>query len=207
MASFPKPPTLNDDQRAHEIYRKAAVIFRSRGFDATSMGDIAEAVDLTKGGLYYYIKGKEAMLFAIMCFAAGRFESSVLEPTAAISDPAERLAQMIAAHVKLVIAEPAPILVLFDEGGGLNAQHRAAINDRKAGHKKVWQGVIEQVMAESSVLDLDAAIVTEVILSLVDGVVRWYQADVDQEALIEQVQRMGLNAVRGASSQPNLAAV
>jgi TetR/AcrR family transcriptional regulator, cholesterol catabolism regulator len=206
MASFPKPPTLNDDQRAHEIYRKAAVIFRTKGFDATSMGDIAEAVDLTKGGLYYYIKGKEAMLYAIMCFAAGRFEQQVIEPTLAIADAAERLRRMIALHIQLVISDPAPILVLFDESGGLNTPHRAAIKERKAEYKRIWQSVIKNVMAEAGVKDLEAAIVTEVILSLVDGVVRWYQPGVDREALVAQIQRMGLSAVRGtATSLPVVA--
>ncbi len=126
MANFPKPPTLNDDERAVDIYRKAAKIFRSKGFDATSMGDIAEAVDLTKGGLYYYIKGKEALLFAIMSFAMSSLETRVVHPVAAVADPEDRLARMIAAHVVLALDEPASMLVLADEDEGLNAQHRRA---------------------------------------------------------------------------------
>lgn len=62
MPSFQKPPTVNDDERAQDIYRRAAEIIYEKGFEATSMGDIADSVDLTKGGLYYYIKGKQALL-------------------------------------------------------------------------------------------------------------------------------------------------
>ena len=68
MPTYQKPPTVNDDARAVDIYREAARIISEKGFDATSMGDIAETVDLTKGGLYYYIKGKKALLYAIMNF-------------------------------------------------------------------------------------------------------------------------------------------
>ena len=45
--------------RADDILRAAAEIICRKGFDATSMSEIARAVDLTKAGLYYYIRGKQ----------------------------------------------------------------------------------------------------------------------------------------------------
>lgn len=200
MANFPKPPTLNDDERAVDIYRKAAKIFRSKGFDATSMGDIAEAVDLTKGGLYYYIKGKEALLFAIMSFAMSSLESRVVQPAGAFSDPEERLAKMIAAHVLLALDEPAPMLVLADEDEGLNAQHRAQMRERKGKYSAAFRETIEGVLRSHAGLQRDPRVATEVILSLVGGVVRWFDpaAGIEREDVIRQVQEMGLDAVRGA---------
>lgn len=200
MANFPKPPTLNDDERAVDIYRKAAKIFRSKGFDATSMGDIAEAVDLTKGGLYYYIKGKEALLFAIMSFAMSSLETRVVHPVAAIADPEDRLARMIAAHVLLALDEPAPMLVLADEDEGLNAQHRAQMRERKGKYSAAFREAIEGVLENHAELRRDPRVATEVILSLVGGVVRWFDAagDISREEVIRQVQGMGLDAVRGS---------
>lgn len=198
MANFPKPPTLNDDERAVDIYRKAAKIFREKGFDATSMGDIAEAVDLTKGGLYYYIKGKEALLFAIMSFAMNSLESRVLQPSATLADSEERLAVMIASHVKLALDEPSPMLVLGDEDEGLNTLHRAQIRERKTRYAAAFREAIEQVIASRG-QRRDPRIATEVVLSLVQGIVRWYDAalGLQQEEVIRQVQEMGLDAVRG----------
>lgn len=198
MANFPKPPTLNDDERAVDIYRKAAAIFREKGFDATSMGDIAEAVDLTKGGLYYYIKGKEALLFAIMSFAMNSLESRVLQPSATLADSEERLAVMLASHVKLALDEPSPMLVLGDEDEGLNTQHRAQIRERKTRYAAAFREAIEQVIAKRG-QKRDPRIATEVVLSLVQGVVRWYDPSLglQQEDVIRQVQDMGLDAVRG----------
>lgn len=199
MANFPKPPTLNDDERAVDIYRKAAKIFREKGFDATSMGDIAEAVDLTKGGLYYYIKGKEALLFAIMSFAMNSLESRVLQPSATLADSEERLAVMIAAHVKLALDEPSPMLVLGDEDEGLNPQHRAQIRERKSRYAAAFREAIEQVLTKRG-QSRDPRIATEVVLSLVQGVVRWYDPSsigLAQDDVIRQVQDMGLDAVRG----------
>ena len=101
--AFQKPPTVSDDYRAQDIYREAAQVIYAKGFDATSMGDIANAVDLTKGGLYYYIKGKKALLFAIMNFAMELMEREVLTPAQAEHNPLQRLTSIIAGHVLSLI--------------------------------------------------------------------------------------------------------
>ncbi len=49
----------DDNGRKIEILRSAALLFHKKGFDATSMNDIAKAVSLTKPGLYYYVQSKE----------------------------------------------------------------------------------------------------------------------------------------------------
>ena len=200
MSSYQKPPTVSDDQRAVDIYRKAADILYSRGFNATSMGDIAETVDLTKGGLYYYIKGKEALLFAIMSFAMSSLESRVLQPVGNLNDNEDKLGKMIAAHVLLALDEPAPMLVLADEDEGLNAQHRAQMRERKAKYSAAFCETIEGVLRKHPELQRDPRVATEVILSLVGGVVRWFDpaAGIEREEVIRQVQEMGLDAVRGS---------
>ena len=91
MPTYQKPPTVNDDARAVDIYREAARIISEKGFDATSMGDIAETVDLTKGGLYYYIKGKKALLYAIMNFVLNLLEEEVIEIAAEEKNPDRRV--------------------------------------------------------------------------------------------------------------------
>ena len=54
------------NERLAEIYRTAAQIILRKGYDATSINDIANAVGMTKAGLYHYINGKKELLFDIM---------------------------------------------------------------------------------------------------------------------------------------------
>ena len=79
-------PIAIEEDRAAVIFRTAAEIFQRKGYHATAMGEIADAVDLTKAGLYYYVKGKEDLLFAIMSFAMDRLEGWV-EVARAASGP------------------------------------------------------------------------------------------------------------------------
>ncbi|MCA9099109.1 MAG: helix-turn-helix transcriptional regulator, partial [Planctomycetaceae bacterium] len=78
-----------DKDRLVEIYLTAAQIFHQQGFDATSMSDIAEGVNLTKAGLYYYISSKEELLNAIMDYAMTLLQDRVVTPSTNIEDPQE----------------------------------------------------------------------------------------------------------------------
>jgi TetR/AcrR family transcriptional regulator, cholesterol catabolism regulator len=61
----PGRPRTNHDARRAEIVDIAAQLFAERGYHATSIGDLAEATGLQRGGLYHYIGSKENVLFDI----------------------------------------------------------------------------------------------------------------------------------------------
>ena len=57
-----RQPAAND--RRIEILKSAAAAFRRRGYHGASVDEIASALEMTKGNLYYYFKNKEEILFA-----------------------------------------------------------------------------------------------------------------------------------------------
>src|SRR2546430_17620514 len=86
------------DERLAEIYRAAAQIILRKGYDATSVNDIANAVGMTKAGLYHYINGKKELLFDIMNFGLDELDQEVLTPAQAIADAGARLRFIIISH-------------------------------------------------------------------------------------------------------------
>ena len=55
-------------------------MFRDRGYDATSVSDIARALGMTKAGLYHHFESKEALLFEIMMYGLDRVRDDVIVP-------------------------------------------------------------------------------------------------------------------------------
>jgi AcrR family transcriptional regulator len=53
------------DNRLSQILDEAARLFREKGYAATSMRDIAAAVDMLPGSLYYHFAAKEDLLVAV----------------------------------------------------------------------------------------------------------------------------------------------
>src|SRR5262245_39742272 len=100
MASKPLATSPLNSRRA-EICRAAARIFRQRGFDATSVSDIARALKMTKAGLYHYFTSKEELLLEIMMFGLDNVRDEVIIPARAIRDPEQRLRQIVIRHAQI----------------------------------------------------------------------------------------------------------
>src|SRR6476620_5096502 len=103
------------ESRRVEICRTAAQIFRDRGYDATSVSDIARALGLTKAGLYHYFESKEALLFEIMTYGLDRVRDEVAVPVRSIRDPEERLRQLIVRHARITTRGQGAVAHLGDE--------------------------------------------------------------------------------------------
>jgi len=100
--------------RQGDVLRVAAGLFRSRGYQGTSMDDIAKGVGLNKGTLYHYVSGKSGILFAIYREAQER----ALAKIAAIPEqtsPEAAVGEVIRIHLRSVQEHPNETAVYFQE--------------------------------------------------------------------------------------------
>ena len=200
MTTYQKPPTVNDDARAQDIYREAARIISDKGFDATSMGDIAETVDLTKGGLYYYIKGKKALLFAIMNFALDLLERQVVETAREMTDPHERLSSLLSGYVQLVLDEPSAMAILVNEDEKLDPTYRPRIMERKKAYSDYLRDCIAEVQPTNS--DVDPDIAAYSVLGMVHGALYGHklsESSLSEAEVSDQIARIALRGLIPAS--------
>lgn len=189
MKATKKPPPVADRDRTVAIYTKAAEIFQERGFDATSMSDIAAAVELTKAGLYYYIDSKEDLLYAIMNFAMERLEATVIDPARAVVDPEQRLLDIIRRHGRLLTAGNKAITILTDEMEGLKPRHRKQILDRKRAYVELVRSTLEELRSAGKLRDVDTTVATFSLFGTLLWLPRWYDShgDLSGEEVIEHV--------------------
>jgi len=135
--------TLVDHRQ--EILRTAARLFQQRGYDATSMNDVAAALKLSKGGLYHHFQSKDEILFEIMNHAMEITQERVLNPVRGIADPEERLRALIRLHIEVVLSpRDREITVMLHENHPLPPALRRRINARK----KEYVHFLENLMAE-----------------------------------------------------------
>jgi len=128
-----------------EILRTAARLFQQRGYDATSMNDVAAALKLSKGGLYHHFQSKDEILFEIMDHAMEITRERVLNPLQGIADPEERLRKLIRLHIEVVLSpRDREITVMLHENHPLPPSLRKRINARK----KEYIHFLENLMAE-----------------------------------------------------------
>jgi AcrR family transcriptional regulator len=92
------------DNRRAQLLDAAARLFRERGYHATSMRDIAKAVGMLSGSIYYHFDSKEEMLLAVYEEGERRVAEAVDTAVAGETDPWQRLEAACAAHLAVLIA-------------------------------------------------------------------------------------------------------
>src|ERR1700686_730485 len=129
-----------------EILRTAARLFQQRGYDATSMNDVAAALKLSKGGLYHHFQSKDEILFEIMNHAMEITEERVLAPVRAIAGPEHRLRALIRLHIEVVLSpRDREITVMLHENHPLPPALRKRINSRKKDYVHFVENLIADV--------------------------------------------------------------
>ncbi len=177
MKSPKKPAIAAECDRTIDIYTKAAEIFHFQGFDATSMSNVAAAVDLTKAGLYYYIESKEDLLFAIMNYAMERLETLVIEPSREVADAESRLRSILERHGRLLTEGNKAITILTDEIEGLKPKHRKQILDRKRVYFDFVRDTLETLRAERKLRDVNTTVATFGLFGTLLWLPRWFRPE------------------------------
>jgi AcrR family transcriptional regulator len=178
---MPRETVLDSRQ---EILRTAARLFQQRGYDATSMNDVAAALKLSKGGLYHHFQGKDEILFEIMNHAMEITEERVLGPVRGIADPEERLRSLIRRHIEVVLSpRDREITVMLHENHPLPPTLRRRINLRKKDYVHFVQELIAEVQtarhAKGGVSPRAAAFA---LLGMINWIYQWYKPEGELQA-------------------------
>jgi len=179
--------TVDSKQKLREICRIAARVFYEKGYDGASMQEIAEAVKLTKAGLYHHVGSKDRLLFEIMNYGMDILDETVLEKVKSIEDPQEKLRQTIIGHIDLVVrARDMEITVILHENRSLKGPLRKKINARKKAYIHYLEDLIAQVQDKSGHERLiSPALAAFNLLGIINWLYQWYRPEgpITQEEL------------------------
>jgi AcrR family transcriptional regulator len=147
MSAMTREATIDSRQ---EILRTAARLFQQRGYDATSMNDVAAALKLSKGGLYHHFQSKDEILFEIMNHAMDITQERVINPVRGIASAEDRLRALIRLHIEVVLSpRDREITVMLHENHPLPPALRKRINARKKDYVHFLESLMAEVQMEA----------------------------------------------------------
>ncbi|MBS0334545.1 MAG: TetR family transcriptional regulator [Proteobacteria bacterium] len=189
-------------ERTRQIRIAASRLFVEKGFDGASMQDIADAVGLTKAGLYHFVDSKEELLALIVDEGVERLEREVIEPARAVADPAERIAAMIRLHVDNIGRVESdvgnPVTSLVENLIGLSDERRVEVEGRLRQVFEVIRGALVELKAQGRLVeDMDPTTAAFSIIGMVMWTNRWRRPDgrLSSEAVAEDIGRLALRGV------------
>jgi len=163
--------------RRQQIEDAASTLFRERGYAATSVRDIAHALDMQGGSLYAHVASKEDMLWAIVVRAADRFNAEVGPIAASDRTAARKLRKMIRAHVAVVTSAQKDAAVFLDEWRFLSEERRAQIAARRDDYEGLFRRAIAAGVASGEFGRVDPRLTAMLILSALNGIATWYRPE------------------------------
>jgi len=183
--------------RRAEICRTAAQIFRDRGYDATSVSDIARALGITKAGLYHYFESKEALLFEITAYGLDRVRDEVIVPARAVRDPAARLRQLVIRHASIAIQGRGAIAQLVDEVRALPPPARKRVEERMRGYVDLIRGTLLELRSAGRLRDVDPTVATFSLIGTILWLPRWFRQNgrLSQEQVANEIANIALGGL------------
>ncbi len=167
-----------DDHRdmPEDALIRAAELIREKGFDATSVNEISQAIGITKGGLYYYIRGKRDLLYRIMRYGLEQVDAWTRE-VQDLEDPEEQLRTSVRRHIEAIARGRGSLTVITEEVNALDDEQRVEILGMKRAYFEFLRGILRRLQAEGRLRDTDLAVATFNLLGMILHFARWYRPD------------------------------
>ncbi len=156
-----------------DILKSAAAAFRRLGYHGATVEQIAAALHMKKGNLYYYFKNKEEILFACHQYSLDRLMELLAEIEKAEATPDQKLRQLIVAFVHTILDELHGT-ALFLDLEALSPAHLKTVIVRRDRFDHGMRQIVEQGIASGMFAASDAKLLSFAILGAVNWIPRWF---------------------------------
>lgn len=160
-----------------EIEAAAIRLFQQKGYHATSMQDIADAVGLQKGSLYHYISSKDDLLVSIMHAALSQYNSRLAEIKAMDLPVRQRLELAVRAHLRGIADNLGMLTIFLRESYALNEEQQRIIGAESSRYNAMFEELFQAGVDSGEIRSLDPKLATRTMLGACNWFYRWYDPE------------------------------
>ena len=179
------------------LLRAAAELFHERGYDGTSIQDLATRLGVGKSAIYHHVASKEALLG----LAVDRALDGLFAEVAKLGDgrAVDRLEQLVRGSVAVLVEELPFVTLLLRVRGNTETERNALARRRE--FDGIVTDLVAQAVAEGDLrADVDPAVVTRLLFGMVNSLIDWYRpgGELTPAGLADTVIAVALDGLRGA---------
>lgn len=182
----------SQDRKA-EILDAALTLFVKKGFNRTSIQDIADAAGITKGGLYHYLKSKEEILFLLH----ERFISDGLPKLKLIEEESlpteEKLVKLLKTHLEIIKDYKDDITIFYKEYNNLSPENYQIVLKKRNDYESIFVNVLEEGRINGVFNVENSRISSFFILGASNFMYHWYNPN--GEKTLDELARIYLNII------------
>ncbi|HEY6157028.1 MAG TPA: TetR/AcrR family transcriptional regulator [Gemmatimonadales bacterium] len=190
------------DERLDQFLSRAAKVFADQGYHSTTMRDLAAASGMSLAGMYYYVRGKEELLYRIQarCFIRVLAGAEAVLGGLEDAEPGERLQAFIRHHVGFFAAHMAEMKVLSHEATSLTGERQRKVNAIKRRYVDLLEGLLRDVAPDEPAVERSAA--AYALFGMMNWIYNWYDpaGEIDPERLAGLIARVFIGGFADARS-------
>lgn len=186
-----------------ELVALVAAEFIERGYDATTMADLARATGLTKAALYHHVSGKEELLRLAVSRGIDGLDAALTAAEQLDAPAVERLALVVRRSVDVLVAD-LPYVTLLLRVRGNTATEQWALERRRDLDSRTAAITAEAVADGALDPHVDPRLVTRLLFGAVNSVAEWYRpgGEVGSEQIGDVLARMLVDGLRARRPPP-----
>jgi AcrR family transcriptional regulator len=180
------------------ILRKAAAMFREKGFAATSMRDLAESVGIEAASLYNHIRSKNEILEAICFDVANRFNTNMELIEASQPKSIAKVETLLRFHIQQMIENYEEVYVSDREWKHLEEPYLSNFQTQRRNYRKKFAAIIEEGILKNEIRKIDAPTAVLIVLHAVSGIESWHRskAKINAEELENNMVMIMIDGLR-----------
>lgn len=176
------PSTADAATRAPKLetlLSAAAMTFATRGYSGTSMRDIAHDSGISLSGIYYYTRGKAALLYEIQSRTIDALLASAAQALDGVTNPREQLLRFVENHTAYMEEHPAFVRVLSHETApGSADERREVVEMKRLQYVRVLRDILDRVRAESPA-PVGTDFAADMLFAMMSGPRQWGVSDTE----------------------------
>ena len=179
------------------LLHTAVKVFHERGYDGTSMEDLAKRLGISKSAIYYHVSSKEELLRLSVDRALDALFGVVEEPESRSGPAIDRLRHVVRRSVEVLVDELPFVTLLLRVRGNSKVERKALARRRELDHL-VGSLVVEAEDEGSIRPDVQPAVTSRLLFGMVNSLIEWYrpQRGLDKEEIADAVVKIAFDGLR-----------
>ena len=156
------------------ILKAAIELFASKGFDGTSVRNIAEKAGLSVAGMFYYFSSKEEILYQIMTMFMDAAYQKIMQIYNTDIDPIEKLSEICKFYVEQYAGHKHQLTILISERKSLIPEHLRTCIRKERKYVKALKNLFKELAKRKLLKPVDHSILAFIFFGMVHWTYRWY---------------------------------
>lgn len=190
--------TIATLSRKEQVIRKAAELFREKGYAAASMRDLAQKMGIEAASLYSHIRSKEEILQHLCFDMATEFRKSLCEVEKQKGPASEKLRNGIVGHIEVMAKDLTASAVFMNEHRHLSQPYLREFLLLRINYINRFKNIIEEGIASGEFKPIDKKLAVMTLFSSLNWMPQWYDphSNIVPADLGQQLSDMLVNGLK-----------